>query len=654
MSSSESSTVLKVVKSMESFTQSLAQDLQPRTFKEVLGWSCWLWISCPVYRQAIIRGTSYFLTELDVERPGDEGDEKTVDEVGQARRYLNKHFTSTDEMLLALQEAIGFGGTCLYLHFPLDKMLICPCGATRPMEDAMRHGGVTFDPEKVEYVGTCVQCKKRVTFQVNQARVNDKVDQAKIIRIPLSVIRQTFNPFTRDRRIFVDMNLWEAASKGVRDGDPMVHATTHVKFIEAVCKDSELMLREPFFHYIGFNEASVLEQTLDGWSLPPFFYAFPDVVALVLLQKYNQTILKDYVLPLRYVAPPPTVGAARYSSGQMPAFDPAHAAGASAVQFTQKVGSFISALRASPDKIGIAPYPIDFGYLGLDGKQMITVDVMRYYADQLMQDMGIPPEFYRGGINAQVATPSHYGYMLFERFWGGKIANIVKAYQWLTDRIGQAQRWPHLEVDLVPPVQYHDLSTVNIMAERNMQGKLSDSTFDRMLGVHTEYEAKMVQYEQTKRNQEYMNEDAKASRKELVDSMLSEASPDMRAYEQMQMQQQMQQQQGQGGAPAPAGGPPPSGVPTAGPQALAPENAAMAAPMNPAEQQVMDKVSAMAQQTAQQLFQYPVPERANILRDMEAQDPNYAALVKEALDDLDHQASRAGLEAARSGQMPMQ
>ena len=642
------------IQAIDAFTESLATSLRPTTFREVLGWGSWLWLACPPYRQAIMRGTSYFMTEIDVEsRDESSGQEE---ELKQARKHLNKHFSSTDELLIAMQEAFGFGGCCLYLHFPLNKLLVCTCGATMLLENGMRNHSVDFDVEKQEYSGVCPECKKQTVYQMNQMRDVEEARNAKIIRIPLSVCRPVYNPLTKDRRLYVDVRGWESASRGIIDKDPMVHATTHSIFIEAACKNSELLLKDKFFHYIGFNDASMIEMTLDGWNLPPFFYAFSDVVAIILLQKYNQTILKDYVLPLRYVAPPPTVGGSRVSSGETAHFDPTRTTSGSSVQFRDAITSFITALRANPDRIGVAPFPIQFGYLGLEGKQMLTVDVMQYYVDQLMQDMGIPPELYRGGIQSQVATPTHYGFALFERTWRGLTAGTVGAYQWVANRVAEAQRWPSIDVSMIPPTQFADPALLPILQYRNDQGKLSDGTFNRVIGVKTDYERKATAFERKQAAEDFNSEEAKAMRKQVVDSMMMEAGPNMQAYQQVQMASQEQQMQAAGGTGVPPAAPgmmPPMGPPASPDAAAAAPQGMPGSAINPAEQQVMDRVYAQAQQMAEQLFMRPIPERSQTLRDMEAQDPQLSALVKEALDEKDKQAARMGVEGARSGQLPL-
>jgi len=408
-------------------------------------------------------------------------------------------------------------------------------------------------------------------------------------------------------------------------------------------------MSDKHFHYVGFEDATCVDMYLDGWSLPPFFYAFPDVVAILLLQKYNQTILADYILPLRYVAPPPTVGVAR-NMGTGTTFDPTHSSTGSYRDFSRQVSTFIKTLKADPSLIGISPYPIQFGYLGMDGRQFLTVDLLEHYENNLVQNMGIPPEFYRGGINAQVATPSNYGFTLYVRFWRPLVSAINRLNQWTTDRIAELQRWPALTAKMVPPTIFASPELMPVLLQRNAEGKLSDTTLDRMLNVSTEYEVKAVENEMTKREERATDLQRRGMGKDMVQQILADASPELQAMTQLQA-----------AATAAMPGAP---VPVGAPAGMAPAPAMAAASMNPAspegspaagitaaEQGSMQQVSGKAQQIAMQMVQtYPdVTARGVALRELESAQPQFAMFVKQAIQEIEGQAKKQGLQMVRGG-----
>ena len=94
-------------------------------------------------------------------------------------------------------------------------------------------------------------------------------------------------------------------------------------------------------------------------------------------------------------------------------------------------------------------------------------------------------------------------------------------------------------------------------------------------------------------------------------------------------------------APQPGMPQPPAGAPQSG--------------INAAEQPVMAGVTAKAQKTAQDMMgMYRNPsERGAVLRTMEAQNPEYAALVKMALEDRENEARKMGLDQARGAGAPL-
>jgi hypothetical protein len=338
VSGTTNNTLKQCIDQIDKLTMNLSRQLMPTNFREALGWSAFLWTACPTYRQAIIRGISYFMTEVEVAAA--EGVEGKIEEIKQARQLLNRNFASTDMAMKALQEAVGFGGACVYLFFPVIRTLGCPeCAHTMSVEYAMQEQDVTYDLKTGEYKGTCraPECGKKVVFKLSEMRYRDEAHRAQLRLIPLSLCRMKYNPISGERRLFVNCQMWEDVWKLVREGDPLIHADTPKAFIDSARLGCEMEMDENSFFYLGFCDASIIDMNLGGWSLPPFFYAFNDVIAILLLQHYNTTILADYIPPLRYVAPPPNVGTARNMGNEGRPFDPTHAMTNSFNDFRSKV-----------------------------------------------------------------------------------------------------------------------------------------------------------------------------------------------------------------------------------------------------------------------------------------------------------------------------
>lgn len=632
-----------LTRKFDALVNTLARELRPTNYRDLLGVAAELWLGCPPYRQAIIRGTSFFMTEFEVSSA--EGVDQRLDEIRQARELLNRRFATTEQPLLALQEALGFGGSCVYLQIPIVRILRHSCGTTVPIIQAMTEQGVVYDLEKGVYKGQCATCKKDVEFEVMEQRQVDAAQKSTLRRIPLALCRMNLNPLTGERKLYFNCRLWDMFANGVLSGDPLFHASTHTIFLESVRQNKEIEMSEKYFHYVGFEDASIIDMNMAGWGLPPFFYAFNDVIAILLLQKYNQVILGDYTIPMRYIAPPPTVGVARNIGIEGQPFDPTHSAVGSFTDFSSRIGSIVQILKANPDKIGIFPYPVQFGYMGVEGKQLLTPDLLQHYIDSLMWNMGIPPEFYRGGLSVGVATPSTYAWLLYIRFWRSLVSNIQKLNQWVTDRIAEIQKWPKLITTLVPPV-YSAPENIPILLQLNAQGKVSNETLSRALGVDAEYEQKAVMRELRKQEQDMDSEARKLERRKIVAQLIQEASPDILALQQLQMAAQMPSG-GAGGIPqaAPpvmAPGMPQPGVPV-------PPEGSIQAGVSPAEQPALQSVMGKAQQIAQQLLSTyaDVTERAAILRELEAQQPYFAMFVEKALRELEEDAAKQGVKMAR-------
>jgi len=100
----------------------------------------------------------------------------------------------------------------------------------------------------------------------------------------------------------------------------------------------------------------------------------------------------------------------------------------------------------------------------------------------------------------------------------------------------------------------------------------------------------------------------------------------------------------------PGGGQPGTSVPPVDPNAMAAPSGSPGATSSPAEQQVLDRVMSRARQAAQQLSTYPMPERVQMLRVMDSQQPEFRGMVEQALEDIENQARKQGLAQSRGQQ----
>ena len=632
----------------------MAKDLQPSSYREAYQWAVELWLRCPPYRTTITRGAAYFLTELFVSAKDGRVDVR-YNELTRAKTKLNNLLVKSDQAHLVLQEALGFGGAVVYLHFPILKMLHCDCGRSVNVEEAVRNNGARLT-EHGKYKGRCPGCRKETSFEVKQYRVRDGADGARLRRIPLALCKMEASCITGDKTLYLDCGSWESLQKEVRDNNPTALANTLECFVQAAREKRLLKLSNDYFHYLGFEDVTAIDMYMDGWCLPPFFYAFPDVVAVLLLQHYNELMLSDYIKPKRYVAPPPTVGASRVSSaGQHVNFDPTHSV--SAADFKSLVSGMLNELEENPDKIGVSPFPLHSGYVGSSPNDLVSIELMRYYVRQLIQNMGAPGIMGGDDTATRVAAPVHYEVAMMERQWGRFIPRLNDMFNWCSDRIQSEERGPALDVRLVPPAKHVTPEMLMLYNQLRYEGRLSEETFARMVWLDDKFEELAVEHQQERAQERYMSKDRKEQRKGMIEEVVNRSSPVMQAYESAMMVQdaaQAEQMQAMSGTAVPPGG--------AGPDLLAqaagpaPGPAAGAAPSGPAaggtslqphQQKVMEDIMNQARTDAQLFMAYPVQERAVMLDDLTASMPQYSMFVQKAIDEAEDSMRKQGLMMGR-------
>jgi hypothetical protein len=208
---------------------------------------------------------------------------------------------------------------------------------------------------------------------------------------------------------------------------------------------------------------------------------------------------------------------------------------------------------------------------------------------------------------------------------------------------------------------------MQVMAQEVAEGRMSRSTFYRSMNIDMRAERKLLMQEQIE-DAKFQNElNKKMETLGLTNEFMMNADRMILQAGSDQMAAQQQGAQGgmpppQGGAPAPAAGMPQGGAPMAGSvpgvvQQPTQTGDPMAdiqnmASMRPGAKVTVEQLNVDAQLAAQIIFSTPVGAPRNQLYSMiKAANPDLHAIVSSMVDQLERQASRQGLEAARQGQM---
>lgn len=580
--------------------------IYPRTVKEVFEWAEWMWTRNGMYTQAIRKSTRYFFNDISVEG-----------KVSYDTRKKYEKFYKDDLNIMALaadicDEYLAFGNTATSMHIPITRNLTCPeCFSSRPLKSLNPEKQYVFKDYK--FLGDCPACGARqVVFKVTDVRRPSENNPIKVVR---------WNP----RHLIIDYcNLTGESEyyykippddrRKIQAGDHLYLCSVPWEIIKAVQEEKLLHFNKDTFFHMKVGILPSMNDRTKGWGLPMFMANFSQMVQLQILERFNEAMAMDYIVPCRLLTPT--------MSGQVG--DPMRLHNSGTLLTALK--NMVSEHRRDPTTWHIMPYPVQYTRIGGDAKQMVPVELIDRSLDNLLTSMGIPQEFYRGSLS--MGGPP-IGLRMFEKTWSHHTNNMNAWLKWFTNNVSKIMMWEDVNVTLVTTSIVEDDISKQVKLNLAASGVISKYTALKGFGVspYEEIDRRLDEqrYEENKLR-EIQSESNSANM--LSDAMMQATQIPMNAG-QPTMGAPLQ---GQPGA-APAGAPPISAAPpSAGPPAI-------------------DDLMAQAQEMAQQLMTADPATRRSGLITLKRSNPTLHAQVKQLITDMEQQAGQQGVQAARSGQM---
>ena len=597
--------------------ETISRKLTPKTVGEMLDWADWLWYHFDTYTNALKGAVRYFLGDIDIEA---KNDTNNGDERRKITTELFRDYDVLDLLGRVGDEFIQWGNCFTSIEPVTRRKLYCPrCHAT---VDALQVGHLSFkasdDPNKPMFFGDCPVCNQSVGFSHFEV-----IDSSEPLRVQFwnpRLVGIAYCPTTKESEYYVaPSDTWrEAWSKG----DPHFVAETPTVILTAMQRGMRIHMKKDFFFHAKTPTPSTREDLLKGWGMPLFMNCFPKCVQIMLLDKFDESIIADHVVPFPVISPAP-------QANSQPSDDPLMTVNLGS--FRQQVELMISRHRKNPSWIQVAPYALNYQLLGGEAKQLVPVDLRNQKVQDLLQAMNILDFSQMQGTGG---PPPNLRF--FEKVWGIHINTLNRWGQWLCDARTKIIKSTPVNFSLVKSSIYENDMSIEYKSKLGMGGVISMDTALRPLGIDYELEQTKLRDEQ-QRAAEIAKKDEKETMKadELEASMYSPqpGTPQLMAAQQATAGGEAPA----GGAPMPAGGALPGGGAAPG---------TGAADINAMWDQ--------AQQMAQQLMTMPESERKSQLINLSKTNETLHAFVKGILDKMENRAATQGKVMARQGQMPVQ
>lgn len=591
----------------------------PESIQTALRWSEYIMNANGPYRQAIDRVVSYFITDVEIY---DIDDNQTGREEKEKFRTFLEDTISIKNVLHTIgMDYMTYGNSFTSLLVPFRRYLSCrKCGLEMPLDKVYNSEQCAFQWQNFEFHATCPKCKQRGAWHHIDRRSGD-AESVHVKRWSPHEIDILWDPYTGECSY-----VWKipADYRGlIKDGHLHHLERASWEVIQAIKNEQNLMFDKGVIYHL--REEPLAGMRNRGWGISRILTNFRQAWYLQILQRYNEAIALDYVIPFRVITPAPRGGDAQSS-------DPVHTINLSS--FSARVNSMLRARRTDPARWNVLPFPVNYQALGGDATQLAPKDLIDQALDTLLKCIGMPVELFNGTLSFQSAPAA---LRLFEANWSHLPHNMNLFLAYLISGISRTMSWEPVGARLMRVTHADDLNRQMAKLQLMQGQQISKTTGLKSVGVDYQEEVKQMLEEEKiyAEEQQRMQEEMEQAQQmqDLAQSAEMMAGAGNAGAGATGMPQG-------GGAPAPAG--PGGAPPMPGQQPSAVDQFIMQRQNSPNVPRTPEELQMQAQLIANQLLSMPESVKDSELIKLKRGDATMHALVTSMIDDIRQQARTQG------------
>ena len=603
----------------------------PRTMKDVLVWASYLWERNASYRTSIQKVVSYFVSDIKVVQ-GDDSSTVDTDAINAFKSLLVENYGMLQLVLQFGEELAAMGNVFVSAERVFTRELVCPtdnCGWQMRLKSLRK--GVDYNWDGKNFVGKCPKCGKRVKWKINDSKTQDP--EGRRIRFVFRSAEDMQVQFNRLTGTYCYLyKLPEDIATAIRRGDRAYLEDSPQVFIEAAVKGEPYIEFPPdMFYAARTHTLSNMDRLYKGWGLPLFMTAFDNIVRQQHLDKFNEAVMFDYIIPRRIISPAPQNLQAGIDANRMPM---------SGSAWCNMMSTALRGGVANPTQWVISPVPVQQQQVGGD-KSVIPTEYMEYEKSQMQEDIGLPQEMRQ--TNFQVVAPT-MGLRMFERRWvhfGKSLGGLVK---WAGNIVAAAHQYEDMKCGLDMTSFVEDDLNRQTALMLMQGGVIAKTPILKRLGIDFEDDLKMQMKEQKMQADAAAEQQKAQQSSEMGQSVMPPAGG--LGIGQAQMNIQMMQQQAQGGEGMP-GAPAQPGQPG---QPVGVGGGGLPFNQGASESASIEQLFQQAQAMAQELYAAPPNIRRAQLVNLKATNPQLHAMVKQQLVDMEQQVSSDAVAQSKQPQ----
>lgn len=422
----------------------IAHTYLPTSVKQMLRWCRYYFLTNPVVNAITYKLAEYPITPLIFNEP----DEKL--------RNKWQDISENQLKIRAFQTEVGldyfaYGNAFITIHFPFQKYLTCGnCDKDEKIETS------DYKFRNLHYELACKHCGVITKAKVRDENIKS-LKGIRLLRWNPEYITLEHNELTGDTAYFFEIPM--TIRNDIVMGKRHIVETIPEVFLKALRENKSLrLLNENVFH---LKRPTIAEKDM-GWGMPLLLPVMKDAFYLQILRKAQEAIAQGYILPLRIIFP--------------------QAGGATSDPYTttdlgtwrRRMEKELEKWRLDPNYTPIMPLPIGNEVIGGEAKNLMLHQEMRAWTEQIIAGMGVPVEFFFGGLSFSGSNMSMR--MLENQFLKYRTEQLILVRDFILGKIADFLGWQRPSVDFKRFKMADDLQRAALMVQLNQMQKISDRT----------------------------------------------------------------------------------------------------------------------------------------------------------------------------------
>jgi hypothetical protein len=422
----------------------IAHTYMPASFKTMLRWCRFYFLTNPLINAAVYKMAEYPVTDLIFDTDNDP--------LKQRWSYFFHNVLNFKKFEVEVGLDYNTYGNCfISIFYPFQKYLIC-----KQCDHAVRVDKQKYKFQEFKFHGTCQKCRHYGEFNVRDQYIRSAKD-IRLVRWNPEQISIHHNDATGETLYYYTIPA--VLGNDIRMAKRHVIEKTPQVFIEALKLNKNLLFNKDNIYHM---KRPTIAQKDKGWGLPMILPVLKDTFYLQILRKAQEAIAVEHIVPLRILFPQ-TAGPTSdvYSTVNLSSWK-------------LKIEQEILRWRLDNNYIPILPLPVGQQTLGAEGRALMLAQEYRVWAEHIIAGMGVPVEFVFGGMQFSGSNVSLR--ILENHFLDYKADHHALVQDFIMPNVGAFMGWQPVKTHFRRFKMADDLQRSAYHFQLNQAGKLSDKS----------------------------------------------------------------------------------------------------------------------------------------------------------------------------------